>query len=208
MEGYLQKGIGCCIVLCQLSLAAHFASAQGLDARLLRSINSGRNTGSDQLALAVTHSTYPIAIGGSAAIIAYGVATHRPELWRAGATAVLALGVNYATTASMKAIVQRPRPYATYSFVVPYEREGSYSLPSGHTSTAFATATSVSLYAKKWYVTVPAYTWASAVAYSRVRLGVHYPTDVAIGALLGAGSAWLAYKGNVWLRKKSMPIEH
>ncbi|MDO9339524.1 MAG: phosphatase PAP2 family protein, partial [Bacteroidales bacterium] len=48
----------------------------------------------------------------------------------------------------------------------------------------------------KWYIIVPSYTWASTVAYSRMDLGVHYPSDVLIGALVGAGSAYLTYKIN------------
>jgi undecaprenyl-diphosphatase len=48
----------------------------------------------------------------------------------------------------------------------------------------------------KWYIIVPTYTWAGTVAYSRMDLGVHYPSDVLIGALVGAGSAWLCHEVN------------
>ncbi|MFY7909200.1 MAG: phosphatase PAP2 family protein, partial [Emticicia sp.] len=63
-------------------------------------------------------------------------------------------------------------------------------------------ATSLSLTFRKWYVVIPAYTWASAAAYSRLHLGVHYPSDVLAGAAIGAGSAWLCYKANRWLQRK------
>ena len=66
---------------------------------------------------------------------------------------------------------------------------------------AFATATSLSLTYPKWYIIVPAYSWAGAVGYSRMHLGVHYPSDVFIGALVGAGSAWLTHAMNKKLLK-------
>jgi membrane-associated phospholipid phosphatase len=76
-------------------------------------------------------------------------------------------------------------------------------MPSGHTSTAFATATSLSMAYPKWYVIIPSYAWASSVGYSRMHLGVHYPSDVFIGAIVGSGSAFLTHKANQWLEKKS-----
>ena len=76
------------------------------------------------------------------------------------------------------------------------------SFPSGHTSFAFATATSLSIKYPRWYVIAPSYLWAGAVGYSRMNLGVHYPSDVLAGAMLGAGSAWLTCKVNDWYWKK------
>jgi undecaprenyl-diphosphatase len=67
------------------------------------------------------------------------------------------------------------------------------SFPSGHTSSAFNTATFICLTYPKWYVIAPAALWATSVAYSRMYLGVHYPSDVLAGAVLGAGTAYLTY---------------
>lgn len=75
-------------------------------------------------------------------------------------------------------------------------------MPSGHTSLAFATATSLTLKYPKWYVAAPSYFWACSVGYSRMNLGVHYPSDIVAGALLGAGSAYLTYLVNDFFRKK------
>ncbi|HEU4788615.1 MAG TPA: phosphatase PAP2 family protein, partial [Flavobacterium sp.] len=55
------------------------------------------------------------------------------------------------------------------------------------------------------YVIAPSFLWAGAVGYSRMYLGVHYPTDVLAGAIVGSGSAFLCYKLNKWINKKRAP---
>ncbi|WP_153799592.1 phosphatase PAP2 family protein [Foetidibacter luteolus] len=99
-----------------------------------------------------------------------------------------------------KRIIRRDRPVASYPDLIhPYEAGNDMrSFPSGHTSVAFATATTLALEYKKWYITVPAYAWAASVGYSRMYLGVHYPTDILGGAAVGIGSGYL----NHWLNKK------
>ncbi len=54
----------------------------------------------------------------------------------------------------------------------------------------------------KWYIIAPSFAWASAVGYSRMHLGVHYPSDVVSGAIVGSGSAYISYKLNKWINKK------
>jgi undecaprenyl-diphosphatase len=99
----------------------------------------------------------------------------------------------------MKYSINRQRPYDAYPTIInPYTLEKDASFPSGHTSTAFALATSMSIQYKKWYVVVPAFAWAGSVGYSRMYLGEHYPTDVLAGAAIGIGSAYLSE----WLNKK------
>jgi membrane-associated phospholipid phosphatase len=65
----------------------------------------------------------------------------------------------------------------------------SNSFPSGHTATSFACATVLTAFAPR---AAPAfYVLALAVAYSRLYVGVHFPTDVAAGAALGIATALL-----------------
>jgi membrane-associated phospholipid phosphatase len=107
--------------------------------------------------------------------------------------------INSGITYSLKYSIHRERPFVTYPDINKKSDGGGPSFPSGHTSAAFATATALSLAYPKWYVIVPSYLWAGAVGYSRMYLGVHYPTDVMAGMITGAGSAFLSYKLNKWL---------
>jgi len=80
----------------------------------------------------------------------------------------------------------RERPYITHSAIqaasVPLDR---YSFPSGHTLHAISFTLLLAGYFPEW--TAALATFALLVALSRVILGLHYPTDVAAGALLGGG---------------------
>jgi membrane-associated phospholipid phosphatase len=98
----------------------------------------------------------------------------------------------------VKFMVRRPRPYVGLPGIearveIPELDHDPYSLPSGHAAISFAIATSTSLSYPRWYVITPTYAWAATTALSRVWHGVHYPSDVALGAALGTGVAVLAH---------------
>jgi undecaprenyl-diphosphatase len=95
----------------------------------------------------------------------------------------------------LKRAFERPRPPLVDSAVHPLVAvPHSYSMPSGHACTAFAAAVAVGLVHPR--MRCPLLALASLVALSRVWLGVHYLTDVIVGAALGASIAlllwWLA----------------
>lgn len=69
---------------------------------------------------------------------------------------------------------------------------GSLSFPSSHAVNSFTLAATFGFYEKKlWIFTAPA---AMLIAFSRVYLGVHYPADVVVGAIVGVGFGYLAYR--------------
>ncbi|MGZ4932629.1 MAG: phosphatase PAP2 family protein [Halobacteriota archaeon] len=87
-------------------------------------------------------------------------------------------GLTTAVTLGLKDVLYRPRPYA----VAPSQEYDS-SFPSIHTTDAFALATTISSYHRRFSVIM--FAWAVLVGFSRLYLGVHYLTDVLAGALIG-----------------------
>jgi undecaprenyl-diphosphatase len=100
------------------------------------------------------------------------------------AVAVLAFALELPAFFVLKNSIRRDRPCDVLSTsrkaVQPSDK---FSMPSGHTSAAFVVATLVFIFAEP--MAEIAFVWASLVGMSRIVLGVHYPSDVAAGALLG-----------------------
>jgi undecaprenyl-diphosphatase len=78
-----------------------------------------------------------------------------------------------------KTLVHRHRPFAHQ--IGPSER--THSFPSGHAATAFAGATVLAAFLPRWRV--PLFALAVLIGLSRLYNGVHFPTDVVAGAVLG-----------------------
>ena len=177
--------------------------SQNTDINLLHSINSNNSIGWDNTNKLITQSMTPVSIATPLSIFLYGVFNHDSIAKRNSYVAGASLIASGIITVGLKYSFNRPRPFITYpDLITKKSSAGSYSFPSGHTSSAFATATSLSLMYPKWYVIAPSFLWASAVGYSRMELGVHYPSDVLIGALIGMGSSFLMWKINKLMIKK------
>jgi undecaprenyl-diphosphatase len=147
----------------------------------------------------VSNTTNYVSLLVPISVLATGYARDEKITIQKGWCMAGALVTSSLVTWGLKYSIRRNRPFKSDPFIVAAGASGGPSFPSGHTSEAFATATSLTLAWPKWWVAIPAYTWAATVGYSRMYLGVHYPTDVAAGALVGAGSAWLMFKANQWL---------
>lgn len=96
-----------------------------------------------------------------------------------------------AVTQGLKALIDRDRPFTTYPYIEKLSSGGDSSFPSGHTLEAFAMAAAISLLFSRKKIIVPVYIWALLVAYSRMALGVHYPSDVLAGILIGTFIGWV-----------------
>lgn len=84
----------------------------------------------------------------------------------------------------IKNLVQRDRPFVQNPLVdTIVGQPSSYSFPSGHTCTAFASATVIFFFNKRWGIV--AYVTAALIGFSRNYFYIHFPTDVLCGALEG-----------------------
>ena len=88
----------------------------------------------------------------------------------------------FGVTEIIRFFYHRPRPFLTLS-AHPLFTDSSWSFPSGHATFFFALATAVYLYNKKWGIGF--FIAAAAIAVGRVMAGVHYPSDILAGALVG-----------------------
>jgi membrane-associated phospholipid phosphatase len=176
--------------------------AQNIDINLLKAINLHRPKSLDHAFLDISNTATPLVVALPVALFTTGLIKKDHSLQYNAIQMVGALAVTTVLTEGLKYSVRRTRPYVTYPYIQNLTTESDPSFPSGHTSIAFADATSLSLNYPRWYIIAPSYLWAAAVAYSRLDIGVHYPSDVLAGAIIGAGSAWLSYKAQQWLCKK------
>lgn len=121
------------------------------------------------------------------------------------------LVIGFAASELIKEITVRPRPFLSLPDArLLVSAPHSYAFPSGHATSAFAAASGAVLAAKKMLGRVPPWGWAmvalaAVISYSRLYVGVHYPTDVAAGALLGLACGWIGVRLATWRGERGRP---
>lgn len=168
-------------------------SVQNLDGEILLQIQQHLRT--DMLTPFMKIVTF-LGNGGWFWILCAVVLLAVPKTRKTGYAAVLSLifGV-IVTNLLLKNIVARPRPFAEIEALIPLiAKPTDFSFPSGHTTASFAVAlVMLRMLPKK--IGIPAVVLAALVAFSRLYLGVHYPTDVLVGFVVALVGSLLA----VWI---------
>lgn len=118
--------------------------------------------------------------------------------WKRGLIIIAAIGVavacaDMACSKLIRPLAERMRPanpdnpISALVHIVDGYRGGRYGFPSCHASNTFALAAITSLMLRYKPYTALIYAWAVLQCYSRIYLGVHYPGDILVGAILGTG---------------------
>jgi undecaprenyl-diphosphatase len=167
----------------------------GVDRRLYQLINGlPHTTTSDRYVSVLSDLGEGLGwVAGGVALAILGGSKGR----RAGmATAVSSLAATYVVQTRIKPLFRRVRPFVNREARVVGIKPADHSFPSGHTASSFAGATAIAFYYPKAAPLV--YGLAAAVGASRVHLGVHFPSDAAVGGMIGIGigtfGAWLFKK--------------
>ena len=191
-------GLLSCLAILFFSNAI-FAQSTNWENTMLRNIADKRTSGKTSFFKVISASTYVLSVAPPLTFLVTGSIKGDKNLKKTALFITESIAISLAITFPAKAIVNRERPAIQDPTFIALTKANSASFPSGHTAAAFSLATSLTIINHKWYVVVPSYTWASLVGYSRIYLGVHYPTDIIAGTFVGAGSAWLSYRLNKWM---------
>jgi membrane-associated phospholipid phosphatase len=156
-----------------------FPHIANLDERLLRLARTRGHTPGAERAVARfsrlgEHAGVWLAIG----LVGAALDAQRRSEWRRATTRVAG---TYVLNIAIKQVVRRRRPQLP-GLPPLTGTPTALSFPSAHASTSFAGAR---LYANLGLPSVPLYALATGLALSRLYLGVHYPSDVLVGAVLG-----------------------
>lgn len=169
------------------------SAAMLLDKPVQRYAQHNSGTGADNVAGVLRHFGQPEVFGTvTVGLVAAGLLAHRPSLTQAGGRLALSLVLAGAAAEGAKLTLGRPRPEQSLDADGYRPFSGQVSMPSGHTTVAFALATSLADELHRPWATVGLYGLATGVAWSRINDNAHWLTDVGAGALVGITGSKLA----------------
>jgi membrane-associated phospholipid phosphatase len=163
-----------------------------VDQPVQRFAQRNRSATSDDVAAVVRRMGQPeVFVTTSLGLLGIGLVAKQPQIARAGGRAATSLALAAVIELSLKAIIGRARPDAGLGAFHFAPLSGSVSLPSGHSTVAFALATSLAGEVRPTWARIGLYGLAAGTAWSRVNDDRHWLSDITAGALIGITSAKL-----------------
>ncbi len=184
------------------------SSLHAIDTTLFRSINKHHFGPLHRVVNRHDDIVMPAGIIVPAVMTINGYTQDRFYRMDTGILTLASTGLTYGVTKAIKHSARRERPFLRLYRVRASNiwSADRHSFPSGHTSMAFALATSLSLRYTDTGTVVPLYLWAGFVGYSRIYLGLHYPGDVLVGAMVGTTVALLINQLDSFLERQREEI--
>lgn len=162
-----------------------------MDMSLLRPLNRlfAHHDGLEDVLVAYANASEILFLGLLIAAFVLVRGARTMEVRRAVVAAGLSAGLGLAIAQVLSRLVDRPRPFVAHPDTIHLfaRHAADPGFPSDHTTAAFAIGVALLLRSRRWGSL--ALLAATILAVTRVAMGIHYPTDVLAGAVVGALSA-------------------
>lgn len=174
-----------------------------MDTDLLLFINGMHNTFFDSFMSSYSGKLVWIPLYASILYVIFRNFSWRVALLCVVAVALTITFADQVCSSAIRPTVERLRPSRAPELdglvhIVNGYRGGRYGFPSCHAANTFGLACFLGLLLRKRWLTVYMVFWALLTCYSRAYLGVHYPGDLLVGALVGSAGAFLMYRLFAW----------
>ncbi|MEJ8802077.1 phosphatase PAP2 family protein [Pontibacter sp. H249] len=180
-----------CLVVLLFTQAALLDVFYSLDLQVLELLHGSRLALVDFMLLFLTDTAYAIGVLVPISLYLAGYIWKDKALKFKAVQYVFAMALNVLIVGTLKYSVDRPRPFLNNATITQLAEADSSSFPSGHTAFAFTAAVTLALMFHSNLFRGVVLVWALLIAYSRLALGVHYPSDVLASVLLGSLAAVL-----------------
>lgn len=167
-----------------------FKVLQNIDLQTLEFINHNRIKSLDDFFIFISNAATVITYSIPVILLLYSYIKHIFLLQRKSWLILICLVNNAMIIHTIKNVVNRQRPFVGHPMIQQLVKVSTASFPSAHTAEVFLLATAITLlFPNKKLVIIAAWIWALLISYSRMALGVHYPSDVLASMIISSSIA-------------------